>query len=254
MSTIYISLGSNINREVNTRAGVSALRQVFHEIKLSSVYESEAVGFDGDAFLNMVIACDVDTSVHETNRILRDIEDSNGRDRTGPKFSSRTLDLDLLLYDDLVLNEKGLVLPRDEIVKNAFVLWPLAEISPDLRHPENGKTYNELWSEFDKTKENLKPIVFDFEDEASDAVVNFETIDSIACDLYVDISGTDCAVPFSKLNDALDVLLPGQTLMAVSKKETLKSDIPAFCRLRDLQLVQQGEVDGMFYFLIKHKK
>ncbi len=246
MATIYISLGSNISREVNTRAGVSALKRVFGELRLSSVYESESVGFDGDAFLNMVIACDVDMSVYKTNRVLRDIEDANGRDRTGPKFSSRTLDLDLLLYDDLVLNEKGLVLPRGEILKNAFVLWPLAELAPNLRHPESGKTYNELWSEFDKTKENLKPVVFDFEK------ADFDTIDSIACDLYVDISGTDCAVPFSKLSDALDVLLPEQILMAVSKKQALKSDIPAFCRLRDLQLIQQGEVDGMFYFLIKH--
>ncbi len=248
MPTIYISLGSNINREANTRAGVNALRQVFREIKLSSVYESEAVGFEGDAFLNMVIACDVDTSVHETNQILREIEDSNDRDRTGPKFSSRTLDLDLLLYDDLVLNEKSLILPRGEILKNAFVLWPLAEIAPDLCHPENGKSYSKLWSEFDKTKENLKPIVFDFEQ------ADFETIDSIACDLYVDISGTDCAVPFSKLSDALEVLLPEQILLAVSKKQALQSDIPAFCRLRDLTLVEQGEVDGMFYFLIKHNK
>ena len=254
MPTIYISLGSNINREVNTRAGLSALRKTFGTLRSSSVYESEAVGFEGDAFLNMVIACDVDTSAHETNYILREIEDSNGRDRAGPKFSSRTLDLDLLLYDDLVLNEKGLILPRGEILKNAFVLWPLAEIAPNLRHPENGKKYSELWSEFDKTKENLNPIVFDFEGEAFDTAVNSATIDSIACDLYVDISGTDCAVPFSKLSDALEALLPDQTLLAVSKKQALQSDIPAFCRLRDLTLVEQGEVDGMFYFLIKHNK
>jgi len=77
------------------------------------------------------------------------------------------------------------------------------------------------------------------------------SIDSIPCDLFVDISGTDCAVPFSKLNDALEVLLPGQTLMAVSKKQALQNDIPAFCRQRNLQLVDQGEVEDQFYFLIK---
>jgi len=77
------------------------------------------------------------------------------------------------------------------------------------------------------------------------------SLESIPCDLYVDISGTDCAVPFSKLSDALEVLLPGQTLMAVSGKQALQSDIPAFCRLRSLQLVEQGEIDNMFYFLIK---
>ncbi len=75
-------------------------------------------------------------------------------------------------------------------------------------------------------------------------------IDSIPCDLFVDISGTDCAVPFSRLSDALEVLLPGQTLMAVSGKQALQTDIPAFCRQRDLQLVDQGEVDEQFYFLI----
>jgi TusA-related sulfurtransferase len=74
---------------------------------------------------------------------------------------------------------------------------------------------------------------------------------SIACDLYVDISDTDCAAPFSKLDDALEALLPGQTLMAVSKKEALLSDILAFCDSRKLQLVDQGEMDEMLYFLIR---
>jgi len=162
MTTIYISLGSNIDREENTRAGVSALRQAFGELTLSSVYESEAVGFSGDAFYNMVIACEVNTPVHETNQILRAIEDANGRDRSGPRFSSRTLDLDLLLYDDLVIDENGLKLPRVEILKNAFVLWPLAEIAPDRLHPETGASFAELWAAFDKSKENLKPIDFTF--------------------------------------------------------------------------------------------
>ena len=162
MAIIYISLGSNIKREENTRAGICALKDAFGKLTLSSVYESEAVGFEGDAFYNMVVACEVGTSVFDANQILRDIEDANGRDRSGPRFSSRTLDLDLLLYDDLILDEKGLVLPRGEILKNAFVLWPLAEVAPDLKHPEAGVSYAELWAGFDKTKENLKPIEFLF--------------------------------------------------------------------------------------------
>ena len=162
MPTIYISLGSNINREQNTRAGITALQQAFGDLNLSSVYESESVGFDGDAFYNMVIACEVSMSVHDSNQILRDIEDAHGRDRSGPKFSSRTLDLDLLLYDDLVLDEKGLKLPRGEILKNAFVLWPLAEIAPQLKHPEVDKSYAELWAAFDKSRETLSPIDFEF--------------------------------------------------------------------------------------------
>lgn len=162
MAIIYVSLGSNINREENTRAGIAALRQAFGKLTLSSVYESEAVGFEGDAFYNMVIACEVSTAVHETNQLLRDIEDAHGRDRSGPKFSSRTLDLDLLVYDDLILDERGLKLPRGEILNNAFVLWPLAEIAPALKHPETMTDYAELWAAFDKSKESLKPIKFYF--------------------------------------------------------------------------------------------
>lgn len=162
MPRIYISLGSNIEREINTREGVKALRERFGELELSSVYESEAVGFEGDAFYNMVIACDVTEDVFTANQALRDIEDANGRDRRGPKFSSRSLDLDLLLYDDLVLNERGLKLPREEILHYAFVLWPMAEIAPKLTHPEVGKSYADMWHDFDKSKENLKPIEFSF--------------------------------------------------------------------------------------------
>lgn len=77
------------------------------------------------------------------------------------------------------------------------------------------------------------------------------SIDSMPCDLFVDISGTDCDLPFSKLSDALEALLPEQTLMAVSQKQALQSDIPAFCQIHNLQLVDQGEVDDQFYFIIK---
>lgn len=163
MATLYISLGSNIERDKHTRAGVAALQRAFGDLRLSSVYESEAVGFEGDAFYNMVIACETGLPVHEANQALRAIEDTHGRERSGPKFSSRTLDLDLLLYDDLVLDEKGLILPRGEILKHAFVLWPLAEIAPDLLHPQAGKSYAELWRVFDKSREIIRPVEFVFE-------------------------------------------------------------------------------------------
>lgn len=162
MAKVYISLGSNINRDANTRAGIDALREKYKGLLLSSVYESEAVGFEGDNFYNMVIALETDDDVHQVARTLRQIEEKNGRDRNQPKFSSRTLDLDLLLYDDLVVDEQGLQIPRDEILKRAFVLWPLAEIAPDMIHPVANRRYADLWREFDKSKEALEPVPFKF--------------------------------------------------------------------------------------------
>ncbi len=164
MAWVYISLGSNIDREANTRAGIQALRARYGELVLSSVFESDAVGFEGSSFYNMVIALQTEDDVYQVANDLRQIEDSHGRDRTGPRFSSRTLDLDLLLYDDCVIDEPGLQIPRDEILKRAFVLWPLAEVAPDLKHPQVAKTYAQLWFAFDKSQEQLKPIVFDFDD------------------------------------------------------------------------------------------
>lgn len=162
MATVYISLGSNIDRDALTRSGVAALRQHFGELQLSSVYKSEAVGFAGADFYNMVIGLQTDDDVHTVYQTLRQIEDEHGRDRSGPRFSSRTLDLDLLLYDDLLLHEDKLELPRDEILERAFVLWPLAEIAPQRVHPVVQQSYAELWAGFDKTKEQLEPIEFDF--------------------------------------------------------------------------------------------
>ncbi len=162
MAKIYISIGSNIDAEKNIRLAVRALEEHYGKLILSSVYESEAVGFDGDNFLNLVAAVKTDEDVHTVARVLHTIEDENGRDRSGPKFSSRTVDLDLLLYDDLVLEEDGLELPRDEITKNAFVLLPLEEIAPQLIHPITGNTMCDHWMSFDKNSQKLWPINFKF--------------------------------------------------------------------------------------------
>ncbi len=160
MARVYVSIGSNIDRDANIRGGVADLRSCFGELKLSRVYESASVGFDGDHFFNLVAAFDTDMDVQEVARILHEIEDEHGRTREGPRFSSRTLDIDMLLYDDLVLKEGKLELPRDEITKNAFVLWPLAEIAPTLEHPKLKQCFAELWEAFDKDKQPLWPIPF----------------------------------------------------------------------------------------------
>ena len=148
----YISIGSNIDKEHNIPASLMALRQLFGELIISSIYESEAVGFVGDSFHNLVVGFDSDLEVKTIAKQLRQIELDNGRTRDSQKFSARTLDLDLILYGDLVVSDGRLQIPRDEIERYAFVLEPLAEIAADEKHPVTGKTYGELWQAFDKSK------------------------------------------------------------------------------------------------------
>lgn len=163
MSKVYISIGSNIDKDTSIRKGIADMQQAFGELELSSVYQSEAVGFDGDDFYNLVAAFDTNKDVLTISRQLHEIEDKNGRDRSGPRFSSRTLDLDLLVFDDLITDKDGLEIPRGEILENAFVLWPLAEIAPELEHPVTHQSYAAHWQAFDKTKEKLYPVEFEFE-------------------------------------------------------------------------------------------
>jgi len=159
MANIYISLGSNIERDYHVQNGLESLAKAFNvpfeQLSLSSLFESEAVGFSGSAFYNMVIGIKTPCSVEQVTIKLRDIEFKYGRSTNAKKFSPRTLDLDLLLYDDLIIDTPA-QLPRDEIDKNAFVLWPLSEIAPKLIHPIVKLNYQTLWQNYDKTSQQLK--------------------------------------------------------------------------------------------------
>lgn len=148
MPEVTLSLGSNIDREHNIRSGLEALRAVFGKVDISPVYESEAVGFEGEAFLNLVAVIRTELPVGELSERLRAIEADHGRVREGgKKFSSRTLDIDILTYGDLTGVVDGVELPRDEILKHAFVLVPLADLRPEGVHPTEKKTYRELLAE-----------------------------------------------------------------------------------------------------------
>ncbi|MGZ4969613.1 MAG: 2-amino-4-hydroxy-6-hydroxymethyldihydropteridine diphosphokinase [Methylobacter sp.] len=161
MTRGYISIGSNIDKDKHILASLLALEQAFGKLTVSSIYESEPVGFTGDTFYNLVVAFDSDLDVKAVAKQLRQIELDNGRKRDSQKFSARTLDLDLILYGDLIFNDGRLQIPRDEIEHYAFVLEPLAEIAPDLKHPVSQLSYAELWDKFDKTdlkqKRHLQP-------------------------------------------------------------------------------------------------
>jgi len=151
MPTGYISIGSNIDKDKNIPASLKALAARFGKLMVSSIYESEPVGFTGDTFYNLVVGFESDMDVKDVAKQLRQIELDHGRSRNSKKFSARTLDLDLILYGDLVIQEGRLRIPRDEIERYAFVLEPLAEIAGGLRHPVKQVSYAELWAKFDKS-------------------------------------------------------------------------------------------------------
>jgi 2-amino-4-hydroxy-6-hydroxymethyldihydropteridine diphosphokinase len=154
----YISIGSNIDKDKNILASLKTLEHLFGKLIVSGIYESEPVGFSGDTFYNVVVGFDTDLDVKTVAKNLRQIELDQGRTRDCKKFSARTLDLDLILFGDLILNDGRLQIPRDEIERYAFVLEPLAEIAGTLQHPVSQKAYNELWESFDKSNLGQKRV------------------------------------------------------------------------------------------------
>ena len=158
MTRVYLSLGSNIDRQHNLRSGLAALGRAFGELSLSPVYESAAVGFDGAPFFNLVAAIDTAMSVAELSATLRRIEADHGRVRGEKKYASRTLDIDILTYGDTVGVVDGVQLPRDEILKYAFVLQPLADLAPQERHPQLRKSYADLLTASDFSAQPLSQV------------------------------------------------------------------------------------------------
>jgi 2-amino-4-hydroxy-6-hydroxymethyldihydropteridine diphosphokinase len=158
MPRVWLSLGSNLDRERSLRGGTRMLRARFGPLILSSVYESAAVGFAGEPFLNLVAGAHTALPPETVQGWLREIEDANGRVRGPDKFAPRTLDIDLLTYGEAVL--PALRLPRDEILHHAFVLGPLAEVAPDERHPLDGRTYAALWAAFGPARDSLLRVPF----------------------------------------------------------------------------------------------
>ncbi|WP_280538811.1 2-amino-4-hydroxy-6-hydroxymethyldihydropteridine diphosphokinase [Chromohalobacter sp. 11-W] len=161
MTQVTVSIGSNIDRERHVLACLDALADTFGDVQVSRVFESEPVGFeDGRNFYNLVAAFHSTLTVGELQTWCKQIEADNGRLPGSPKFSPRTLDIDLLTVGDRCGHIEGVDLPRDEILHHAFVLWPLAELLPETPHPEVRHSYAALWAAFTNGDQHLWPVSF----------------------------------------------------------------------------------------------
>ena len=120
----FLSLGSNINAEANIIFAIEQLNEILTNTKFSSIHKTKAEGFEGDDFLNLVVAGESDLNFDDLNEKLKDIENESGRKRDVPKFSARTLDIDIVLQ----INEDEILYESDEIEKYSFVSEPLKEV------------------------------------------------------------------------------------------------------------------------------
>ena len=155
MARVYLSLGSNLEPKHYLNDALVELRERFGTLAVSPAYRSKSVGFDGADFVNLAVGLDTELSPEALNEWLHALEDRHGRRRDVPRFSDRTLDIDIVLYGDLVLQGDGhLDLPRKEL-RHAFVLKPVADIAPELVHPVSGRTMAELWAAFPVESEPL---------------------------------------------------------------------------------------------------
>lgn len=157
MTLAYVSGGSNLNPEVNLLLAAQALKTRYPGARFSKVYRNRAIGFEGPDFLNFVVELDVKGPPGALKAELELIESLCGRERYAPKWEPRTMDLDILLFGDVVMDVAGLVLPRPQLLNWAFMLGPVAELAPTLQHPVAGRSIGELWAGFDQAAHALVP-------------------------------------------------------------------------------------------------
>lgn len=148
MPDVYVAAGSNVEPEKNLARALDELEQAFGDLAISPAYRNRAVGFEGPDFINLVVGLRTDEAPARVKQTLGRIEALCGRPRNAPKWGPRTMDLDLLLYDQIVSDEPGLILPRPDLLRRAFMLKPLADLAPCLQHPTQHRMIGELWAEF----------------------------------------------------------------------------------------------------------
>ncbi len=144
MTIAYIGIGSNIDRETHIQQAIELLAQLGDGIKLSTIYQSEALGFKSESFYNLVVEIKTALNLKDFSLALREIEFHCGRGSQAQKFEARTIDLDILLFGEQVSAQRP-QLPRPDIYRYPFVIQPLYELCPELIIPDDGRTIRQIW-------------------------------------------------------------------------------------------------------------
>lgn len=158
MPDVYVAVGSNIDPQANLKMALTALKRRIGPFTTSRAYRNASQGFEGPEFINLVIGFETELTLTEVLSVLQAVEALCGRPRKAPRFAPRTLDLDLLLYGDMVCATPAVTLPRPDLVKRAYMLGPLAEIAPGRMHPTLKQSIGDLWKEFAQTDHKLEPV------------------------------------------------------------------------------------------------
>jgi 2-amino-4-hydroxy-6-hydroxymethyldihydropteridine diphosphokinase len=158
MTAVYVAAGSNVDPERNLARACAQIVSTWPDARFSRAYRNAAVGFEGPEFINLVVGFTSAESLPHVLARLHAIESACGRPRNAPKWASRTMDLDILLYGDLIEKTAEYTVPRPDLVRRAFMLGPMAEIAPDVVHPVSHKSIAELWREFDRAGHVMTPV------------------------------------------------------------------------------------------------
>jgi len=155
---VFVAAGSNIDPERNLARACAEIAAFWPDVLFSRAYRNAAVGFDGPDFINLVLGFSTDQPLDLVLRRLQEIEMLCGRPRNAPKWASRAMDLDVLLYGDRVEKTPVYTLPRPDLLRRPYMLGPLAEIAADVMHPTANKSIGELWREFDRDGHAMVPV------------------------------------------------------------------------------------------------
>ena len=158
MTDVYVAAGSNVEPEKNLARACEEFAKSWTDVRFSHAYRNKAVGFDGPDFLNMVVSFHTTEPIEPVIARLREIETLCGRPRNAPKWASRSMDLDILLFGARIEKTADYTLPRPDLLKRPYMLGPMAEIAPHVKHPTEGKTIGELWEQFDRAGHEMVPV------------------------------------------------------------------------------------------------